>query len=162
MKNVCVCIQDFLILECQKINLKSKLCQLQRRNRSKGKKMELMNDDKKNEYRMKENKRRLELRRKQLSKMNEEDLIKYRKKRLWKKKKAKVLLEQSLSSSTASVISTISDKRPYRNQQLSRKAIKKGIEALPFSPWKRQAVIRSLASRVVLKLEMLKSCSSLL
>ena len=37
----------FLILECEKINLKSKLCQLQRVNKSKGKKMELMDDDKK-------------------------------------------------------------------------------------------------------------------
>ena len=33
----------FLILECEKINLKSKLCQLQRVNKSKEKKMELMN-----------------------------------------------------------------------------------------------------------------------
>ena len=55
--------------------------------------MELMNDDGKNEYRMKENKWRSELRKKQLSKMSEGDLAKYRKKDCERKRKTKVLLE---------------------------------------------------------------------
>ena len=82
-----------------------------------------------------------------------EDLAKYRKKRLWKKKEVKVLLEQSLNSSTARDISTTSDESPYRNRQSYGKAIKRGIEASSFSPRKKQAVIWGLASRVGLKLE---------
>ena len=64
---------------------------------------------------MEEKKQRPELRRKQLSKMNGEDLVRYRKKDFERKWKAKILLEKSLISSTASDISTISNKSPYRN-----------------------------------------------
>ena len=42
-----------------------------------------------------------------------------------RKRKAKVLSEQTLNSSTASDISTISDESPYRNRQSYGKAIKK-------------------------------------
>ena len=66
----------FLILQCQKINVKSKLCQLQRGKEPKGEKMELMNDDEKNDYLVNANKQRSELKREQLGKMNEEDFVK--------------------------------------------------------------------------------------
>ena len=64
---------------------------------------------------MEEKKQRSELRRKQLSKANGKDLVRYRKKDFGRKWKAKILLEKSLISSTASDISTISNKSPNRN-----------------------------------------------
>lgn len=70
-----------------------------------------------------------------------------------KEKEVKVLLEKSLNSPTARDISTTSDESPYRNRQSYGKAIKRGIEASSFSPRKKQAVMRGLASKAGLMLE---------
>ena len=85
--------------------------------------------------------------------MSKEDLAMYRKKDCKRKREAKVLSDQTLNSSIPSNISTISNETPYRNRQSYGKAIKRGMEALPFSSRKKQAVIRGLANRVGLMLE---------
>ena len=59
---------------------------------------------------------------------------------MWKKKKDKSFI-RILNSYGASNISTICNKSHYINRQSNGKAIKREMEALPFSPKKKQDLL---------------------
>ena len=122
----------------------------ERKQNERRRKLERMSEDEKKEHRIQENKRRCELRKKQLQNMTKEQLGEYQRKDRDRKKK-KVLLDKSLNESAETI--PIEEESPYRSRQSMGKALKRGFNALPYSPRKKQAVVRGLAAKVGIKLD---------
>ena len=108
-----------------------------------------MTDEERKEFKSKENKRRSELRRKQLSSMSKVHLDAYRKREAARKKK-------TVNPTTPEPTEMCKDVTPlshYRSKQSYRKALKKSLNSLRSSPRKRTSVIAGLAKRAGIKLE---------
>ena len=100
-----------------------------------------MTDEEKTEFKSKENKRRTELRRKQLSSMSKADLDTCMKKDAAKKKK-------TVTPIIPEPTEMCKDVTPFshnRSKQSYGKVLKKSLNFLPNSPRKRTSVIAGLA-----------------
>ena len=114
----------------------------------KRKKLAAMTDDERKEFKSKENKRRSESRRKQLSSMSKADLDAYRKKDTGRKKTV-----NPTTPEPTELCKYVKPLSHYRSKQSYGKALKKSLNSLPSSPQKRTSVIATLAKQAVLKLE---------
>ena len=114
----------------------------------KRKKLAAMTDDERKEFKSKENKRRSESRRKQLSSMSKADLDAYRKKDTGRKKTV-----NPTTPEPTELCKYVTPLSHYRSKQSYGKALKKSLNSLPSSPQKRTSVIATLAKQAVLKLE---------
>ena len=112
-------------------------------------KLAAMTDEEKKKFKSKENKRRSEMRRKQLSSMSKADLDACRKKDAARKKK-------TVNPRTPEPTEMCKDVTPlshYRSKESYGKTLKKSLNSLPSSPRKRTSVIAGLAKQAGLKLE---------
>ena len=100
-----------------------------------------MTDEERKEFKSKENKRRSELRRKQLSSMSKADLDACRKKDAARKEKT-VNLTIPEPTEMCKDVTSLSH---YRSKQSYGKTLKKNLNSLPSSPQKRTSVIAGLA-----------------
>ena len=107
-----------------------------------------MTDDERKEFKSKENKRRSESRRKQLSSMSKADLDAYRKKDTGRKKTV-----NPTTPEPTELCKYVKPLSHYRSKQSYGEALKKSLNSLPSSPQKRTSVIATLAKQAVLKLE---------
>ena len=107
-------------------------------------KLTAMTDGGRKVFKSKENKRRSEVRRKQLNSMSKADLDADRKKDAARKKK-------TVNPATPEPTKMCKDVTPlshYRSKQSYGKALKKSLNSLSNSPRKRTSVIAGLAKRV--------------
>ena len=98
-------------------------------------------DQERKEFKLKENKRRSELRRKQLSSMSKADLDACRKKDAARKEKT-VNLTIPEPTEMCKDVTILSH---HRSKQSYGKTLKKSLNSLPSSPRKRTSVIAGLA-----------------
>ena len=104
-----------------------------------------MTDEERKEFKSKENKRRCDVRRKQLSSMSKVDLDAYRKKDAAIKKK-------TVNATTAELTEMSKDVTPlshYRSEQSYDKTLKKSLNTLLSSPRMRTSVIARLAGNKI-------------
>ena len=104
-----------------------------------------MTDEERKEFKSKENKRRCDVRRKQLSSMSKVDLDAYRKKDAAIKKK-------TVNATTAELTEMCKDVTPlshYRSEQSYDKTLKKSLNTLLSSPRMRTSVIARLAGNKI-------------
>ena len=128
---------------------KQTMSSAERKRKERQRKLAAKTDQERKEFKLKENKRRSELRRKQLSSMSKVHLDAYRKKEAARKKK-------TVNPTTPEPTEMCKDVTPlshYRSKQSYRKALKKSLNSLRSSPRKRTSVIAGLAKRTGIKLE---------
>ena len=112
-------------------------------------KLAAMTDEEKKKFKSKENKRRSEMRRKQLSSMSKADLDACRKKDTARKKKT---TNPTIPEPTE-MCRDVTPLSHYMSKQSYEKTLKKSLNSLPNSPRKRTSLIAGLAKRAGLKLE---------
>ena len=105
----------------------------------KRKKLAAMTDEERKEFKSKENKRRSELRREQLSSMSKADLDAYRKKDTDRK-----ITVNPTTPEPTELCKDVTPLSHYRSKQSYGKALKKSLNSLPSSPRKRTSVIAGL------------------
>ena len=108
-----------------------------------------MTEEERKEFKSKENKRRIELRRKQLSSMSKADLD-----ACWKKDTARK--KKTVNPTIPEPTEMCKDVTPLshqRSKQSYGKALKKSLNSFPSSPRKKTSVIAGLAKRGGLKQE---------
>ena len=98
-----------------------------------------MTDEERKEFKSKENKRRSELRREQLSSMSKADLDAYRKKDTDRK-----ITVNPTTPEPTELCKDVTPLSHYRSKQSYGKALKKSLNSLPSSPRKRTSVIAGL------------------
>ena len=113
---------------------KQPMSSAERKKKERQRRLAAMTDEERKEFKSKENKRRSELRRKQLSSMSKADLDAYRKK--------------TVNPAIPELTEMCKDVTPlshYRSKQSYGKALKKNLNSLPSSLQKRTSVIAGLA-----------------
>ena len=121
---------------------KQPMSSAERERKERQRKLAAITDEERKELKSKENKRRSELRRKQLSSMSKADLDAYRKK--------------TVNPAIPELTEMCKDVTPlshYRSKQSYGETLKKSLNSLTSSPRKRTSVIAGLAKRPGLKLE---------
>ena len=121
----------------------------ERKSKERQRKLDSMTEEERKEFKSKVNKRRIELRRKQLSSMSKADLD-----ACWKKDTARK--KKTVNPTIPEPTEMCKDVTPlshYRSKQSYGETLKKSLNSLTSSPRKRTSVIAGLAKRAGLKLE---------